>query len=315
LESIRLGVSACLLGESVRYDGSHRFDRYLVETLGRFVEWVPVCPEVEAGLGVPREAMRLVGEREAPRLVTGRTGIDQTSRMKRWARKRIRQLGEEELCGFIFKSRSPSSGMERVRIYTAGGEPGPYGSGIFARAFMDACPLIPVEDEERMREPALRENFIERVFTFNRWRALTSRRASAAGLAGFHSDHKYLLMAHSPSHLKRLGQLVANPQKVKPSVMYASYLPLMMEGLRLKATVPKNANVLEHLLGYFKKQLSPEEKQEALGLIGRYRQGLVPLVSPVTLVRHLVRRYDEPYLSRQVYLNPHPAELMLKNHV
>lgn len=314
-QRIRLGISSCLLGERVRYDGGHKLDHYLADTLGRFVDWVPVCPEVETGLGTPREAMRLVGTADSPRLMTRETGIDHTDRMLRWARGRLKELEQEELCGFIFKSRSPSSGMERVKIYSPDGMPGPVGSGIFARAFMDRFPLLPVEDDGRLRDPGLRENFIERSFVYHSWRELNRGRASAGALVDFHADHKYMIMAHSPEHLRGLGKLVANPGRKKPSMLFEAYLPLLMEGLKRKATVKKNTNVLQHMVGYFKKQLTPDEKQELLGVIGEYHDRMVPLVVPVTLIRHYVRKYDEPYLGRQVYLNPHPAELMLRNHV
>lgn len=312
---IKLGISSCLLGEKVRYDGGHKLDHYLVDSLGRFVDWVPVCPEVETGLGTPREAMRLVGKADNPRLMTRSSGIDLTDRMKRWARDRLRQLEQEELCGFIFKSRSPSSGMARVKIYSPEGVSGPVGSGIFAQAFMDSFPLIPVEDDGRLHDADLRENFIERVFVYARWRELCRSRASAGALVDFHSEHKYLLMAHSLSHLRQLGRMVANTDGLTPAQLYEQYLPVLMDGLRLKATVKKNTNVLQHMLGYFKRQLGQDEKQELLEIIAEYHQGLVPLVVPVTLMNHFVRKYQEPYLARQHYLKPHPLELMLRNHV
>lgn len=314
MRPVKLGISSCLLGEKVRYDGGHKLDHYLADTLGRFVDWVPVCPEVETGLGVPREAMRLTGEPGAPRLVTRDTGIDHTDRMQRWARGRLKQLDAEGLSGFIFKSRSPSSGMERVKVHGPTGAPGAAGSGIFARAFMDAFPLMPVEDDERLRDPALRENFIERVFVCHRWRELQRGRVTMKALAGFHSRHEYLLMAHSPAHLRQLGEIVANEEKRRPKQACAEYLPLLMAGMKLKATVKKNTSVLRHMLGYLKGRLGPDEKQELREAIEAYHRGLVPLAVPVTLLRHYVRKYDEPCLSRQVYLDPHPAELMLRNH-
>ncbi|MHB9111061.1 MAG: YbgA family protein [Thermoleophilia bacterium] len=326
---MKLGVSACLLGEKVRYDGGHKLDHYLTETLGPFVDWVPVCPEVETGLGVPREPMRLVGTAKEARLVTRRTHIDHTGRMLKWARERLRELSGEHLCGFIFKSRSPSSGM-RVRIYSEKGASGPTGSGIWAGAFIAANPLLPVEDEGRLQDAGIRENFIERVFACHRWLQLVAEKPSIGRLVEFQSDHKYLLMAHSPSHLRQLGRIVSGAECVrsgeppgrKPSTvkhsareLYAAYLPTMVEALKLQATVRKNVNVLNHMMGYFRRTLAADEKQELLEVIEDYHRGLTPLTVPVTLVKHYVRKYDEPYLARQVYLNPHPAELMLRNHV
>src|SRR5512135_121000 len=174
MEKIKLGVSSCLLGEKVRYDGGHKLDHYITETLGRYVDWVPVCPEVEYGLPVPREAMHLSGTAEAPRLVGSRTGVDHTDGMNMWARQRLDELEKERLCGFIFKSRSPSSGMRGVKVYGGSGRPSNSGIGIFAAAFMQRFPLVPVEDEGRLHDPSLRENFIERVFVLRRWKQVSS---------------------------------------------------------------------------------------------------------------------------------------------
>lgn len=311
---IRLGISACLLGQPVRYDGGHKLDRFIVDTLGKFVEFVPVCPEVECGLPVPREAMRLVGDPHHPRLVTVRSGIDHTERMLTWARRRVAELEKEELCGFIFKSDSPSSGMERVKVYTSQGMPSKTGVGMFARVFMEHFPLLPVEEEGRLHDPKLRETFIEAIFTLKRWRECLAQGQSAAALVDFHTRHKLLLMAHSPKHLREMGQLVAKVRELPLADVFERYQRLLLEALRLKTTIKKNTNVLHHLMGYFKKELSAEEKQELLEIIGHYHAGLLPLIVPVTLINHYVRKYSQPYLMTQYYLNPHPLELQLRNH-
>ena len=315
MNKITLGISSCLLGNPVRYDGGHKLDHFLTDTLGQYVDWVPVCPEVECGLPVPREAMHLVGDPEDPRLITIRTGVDHTARMQRWAKKRTAELEEEGLCGFVFKSRSPSSGMRGVKIYNEAGAAYATGSGIFAHAFMKRFPLLPVEDEGRLHDPALRENFIERVFVYRQWQAYIKEDGSLNGLVAFHTDHKYLIMAHSQKHYAGLGKMVAGAKSYRRNELYANYLRMLMEGLKLPATPKKNANVLQHMAGYFKDKLSAEEKQEMQEVITSYHDGLVPLIVPVTLLRHYVRKYKESYLIRQVYLNPHPLELMLRNHV
>jgi len=314
-EKIKVGISACLLGEKVRYDGGHKLDYYLRDTLGRFVEWVPVCPEVECGLPVPREAMRLVGSPGSPCLVTTHTGVDHTRQMREWATGRLDRLEKEGLCGFVFKSRSPSSGMRGVKVYGGSGRPSNSGIGIFAAAFMQRFPLVPVEDEGRLHDPSLRENFIERVFVFRRWKQFSSGKGSAGRLVDFHTRHKLLVMSHSPRYYSALGKLVAHAGKDRRENLHEEYQGLLMEGLRLMATVRKHVNVLQHMIGYFKKQLTPAEKREMLEVIEDYRNGLVPLVVPIVLLRHYVRKYDEPYLKGQYYLDPHPAELMLRNHV
>jgi uncharacterized protein YbgA (DUF1722 family)/uncharacterized protein YbbK (DUF523 family) len=313
-DKIRIGISSCLLGEKVRYDGGHKLDRFIAETLGRYFDWVPVCPEVEYGLPVPREEMRLVGEPESPRLLTRRTGVDHTEGMLRWADRRLGELEGEGLCGFIFKSRSPSSGIGGVKVYTPSGTPSRKGAGVFGRAFMKRFPLLPVEDDGRLHDPALRENFIERVFVFRRWREFLKKGASPGGLVAFHTRHKLLVLAHSVRHYKALGRLVAGGKRQRTEALLAEYIGTLMEGLRLLATPRKNTNVLLHAMGYFKKLLTPDEKQELLEVIKAYHNGYVPLVVPVTLIIHYVRKFDEEYLKGQYYLNPHPMELMLRNH-
>ena len=314
-EKIKVGISSCLLGNKVRWNGGHKRDRYLVETLGQFVEWVPVCPEAETGLGIPRETLRLVGNADQPRLVTTKTGIDHTAAMQTWARRRLKALEKENLCGFVFKCDSPSSGMVRVKVYNDKGQPEKKGVGIFARAFMDHFPLIPVEDDGRLHNPAIRENFIEQVFTLKRWRETRTRRSCVGNVVDFHSRNKLLLMAHSPKHLKAMGQLVAGGKDLPCGSLYQAYEAQLLEALRLKTTVAKNVNVLQHMLGYFRTDLTADEKRELLEVIDHYHRRLIPLVVPLTLFRHFVRKYDQPYLRQQTYLNPHPLELQLHNHV
>ncbi|MBD3322802.1 MAG: DUF1722 domain-containing protein [Chitinivibrionales bacterium] len=312
---MKIGISQCLLGENVRYDGTHKLDRYLRDTLGKFVHWVPVCPEVECGLSIPREAMRLVGRPESNRLMTIKTKKDITGKMTQWAGRRLTQLAGEDLCGFIFKTRSPSSGMRGVKIYTEKGMPTYAGAGVFARMFMEKFPEIPVEDDGRLHDDTLRENFIERIFAFSRWKAFSDDNFSVNGLVFFHTGHKLMLMAHSPAHLRVLGKIVAgaNNQDLKNTTR--EYFNEMMNCLKRHATVKKNVNVLMHCMGYFKRQLSPEEKKELLDVIDKYNTSLVPLIVPVTLIKHYVLKYDQAYLKQQYYLNPHPAELKLRNHV
>jgi len=267
-ETIKLGVSQCLLGEKVRYDGGHKLDRFITDTLGQYVRYVPVCPEVECGLGIPREAMRLVGTPDVPRLVTIRTRKDHTDRMTEWAKSRVIELEKEGLCGFIFKSNSPSSGMERVKVYTDEGMPTKSGRGIFAGIFMDHFPLIPVEDDGRLHDPGLRENFIERIFTMRRWRGLLSGKRTLGNLVAFHTVHKLLVLSHSEKHNRQMGKLVAAGKKISVEELFKQYEVLLMQALSLKATVSKNTNALQHMMGYFKKQISPDEKKELLGVIG-----------------------------------------------
>jgi len=314
-ERLKLGISSCLLGQEVRWNGGHKLDKYLAYTLGQFVEFVPVCPEVEAGFGVPRETFRLVGDAANPRLVTFKSKIDHTDRMLNWAAKRVRELENENLCGFIFKSDSPSSGMIRVKVYNEKGMPHKVGVGIYARAFMEHFPLIPVEDDGRLNDPLIRENFILQIFTMKRWRDILAEKPAMGRLVDFHTRNKLLIMSHSQKHYRLMGKLVADGKTLPIAELYEKYQNLLMEAVKSKTTVRRNANVLQHLMGYFKKQLTADEKQELLEIFDQYRRELVPLIVPITLINHYVRKYDQPYLKLQTYLNPHPMELKLRTHV
>jgi uncharacterized protein YbgA (DUF1722 family)/uncharacterized protein YbbK (DUF523 family) len=311
----KIGISSCLLGNEVRWNGGHKRDKYLTNTLGQFVDFIPVCPEVEAGFGVPRETFRLVGNPDSPRLITFKSKTDHTDQMLAWAKRRLQDLEKEDLCGFIFKSDSPSSGMIRVKVYNEKGMPHKIGIGIFARAFMEHFPLIPVEDDGRLNDPLIRENFILQIFTMKRWRDNLTGRRSVGKLVDFHTRNKLLLLSHSQKHYRLMGKLVAGGKKIPIKELYSQYQLFLVEAMRLKTTIRKHSNVLQHLMGYFKKQLTPDEKQELLEVFENYRNELVPLIVPITLINHYVRKYDQPYLKQQTYLNPHPIELKLRTHV
>ena len=312
---LRLGISRCLLGDEVRFDGGHKRDNFLTDVLGPYVVWVPVCPEVEAGLGTPREAMRLVGDSAHPRLLTIKSGRDHTRALERMTTGRLAELENLDLSGYVFKRGSPSCGIERVRVYTEQAMPSHNGVGIFARAFIEQFPLIPVEEEGRLCDAPLRENFIERVFCYRRYQDLLQNGVTRQAVVRFHTIHKYLLLAHSTQHYQQLGRLVGQAERYRPKELALKYGELFMKALAVKATVRKHVNVLQHILGYFKTQLGTSQKAELLGVISDYHQGLTPLIVPLTLIKHYVHLFDVGYIREQVYLNPHPKELMLRNHV
>jgi uncharacterized protein YbgA (DUF1722 family)/uncharacterized protein YbbK (DUF523 family) len=300
----------------VRYDGGHKHDRYLTGTLGQFFEWVPVCPEVEIGLPIPRESMRLVGDAENPRLIAPKSGADYTDQMKAWAQGRLEELAAMDLCGFVAKKDSPSSGLFRVKVYNEHGMAQRNGMGIFPCELMNRFPLLPLEEEGRLNDMPLRENFIERVFAYYRWTRMLDEEPTPGGLVKFHTAHKLTLMAHSPVHYQEMGRLVADAGKRDWDELTAEYGAKLMEGLSVLGTRGKHVNVLQHLMGFLKNHLSGEDKQELLGLIEDYRQGMVPLIVPLTLLKHHLNRYPVPdWVHQQVYLNPYPKELMLRNHV
>jgi uncharacterized protein YbgA (DUF1722 family)/uncharacterized protein YbbK (DUF523 family) len=312
---LRLGISRCLLGETVRFDGGHKRDAFLTDILGRYVEWVPVCPEVEAGLGTPREAMRLVGGPQGFRLMTIASGQDHTRALESMTKERLQDLRALELSGYVFKKDSPSCGLERVRTYNEHGMPSRNGIGLFARAFRERFPLIPVEEEGRLCDVHIRENFIERVFCYRRWQDLVQQGVTRQAVVRFHTIHKYLLLAHSVQHYRMLGHLVARVSELRPKDFARQYGELLMQALAVKTTVPKHVNVLQHILGHFKSCLTANEKAELVGVMEDYHRGLTPLIVPLTLIKHYVHVLDIAYVREQVYLNPHPKELMLRNHV
>ncbi len=312
---LRLGVSSCLLGAEVRFDGGHKRDRFLTDLLGRYVEWVPVCPELEVGMGVPREAVRLVGDPAAPRMVGTRSGTDHTEAMRRYATARVRALAELDLSGYVFKKDSPSCGMDRVRVYGSGNMPSRRGRGMLAAAFMAAYPSIPVEEEGRLDDPALRENFIERIFCYRRCRALVDSGPTRGALVAFHTAHKFLVLAHSPREYAALGRLVGESVGVRGVTLARRYGEQLMAALAVPATVKKHVNVLQHIAGFCREHLGAGERRELAEVIEDYRRGLAPLIVPLTLLRHHVARHDVVYVQGQIYLHPHPQELMLRNHV
>lgn len=315
-QPVRLGVSACLLGAEVRYDGGHKRDRYLTDVLGENVVWVPVCPELEVGMGIPRPVIQLRGGETGDRLVEREGGRDWTEAMKEFADGRIAELEALGLDGFVLKKDSPSCGLARVRVHGApNGMPVRSGVGHFARSLARMRPLLPAEEEGRLHDAPLRERFIEAIFARNRWRGFVARSPSRASLVAFHEAHKMLLLAHDQRLYRALGRLVGNLGRLPDEQIYAEYGVLFAEAFERPAMVKRHVNVLEHLFGHLKKVLSPVEKREIAAAIAEYRAGRVPLVVPITLLRFLVAAHGAEYVAGQLYLEPHPSELMLRNHV
>jgi uncharacterized protein YbbK (DUF523 family)/uncharacterized protein YbgA (DUF1722 family) len=315
-DRIRLGVSACLLGDRVRYDGGHKRDPFLVDTLGPLVEWIPVCPELEIGLGVPRPPIRLVGnDPDAPRLVVEKTGADITARMRGWAADRVAELGALGLHGYVLKRGSPSCGLLRVRVHGEDGGSGRAGRGLFAAALVDALPSLPVEEEGRLTDPGIRERFLERVLAAARWQAFTAGHPRRRDLVAFHAAHELAVLAHRPRDYRELGRLVATAGPRLAAETLAAYGTGLMRALAVPATRARHVKVLQHLAGLVERRLADHERAELLEAIDGYRRGLAPLVVPVILLRHHVRRLHLAELADQVYLSPHPGELMLRDRV
>ena len=315
-EKIKIGMSSCLLGEEVRWDGDHKHDQYVRDVLGSYFDYVSICPEVDVGMGVPRETVALYGTLENPKMITKRSKTDWTKKMNHYTKDRIHELTKENLCGYVFKSKSPSCGIGKVPIYSEfGSSRMRHGSGMFASSFVKVFPLVPVEDEGRLHDPVIRENFIVRIFCFHRLQLLVRKSFSIGSLVRFHTRHKFLILSHNRKKYDDMEQLVASAKKIKKAEVYSRYSKLFMEALSYKSTPKRNMDVLLQITGLLKQILTKEEKKDILSVIEDYRNELLPLVVPVTLIYHQVKKHNIEYLLDQVYLNPHPKELMLRNHV
>lgn len=311
----KIGVSACLLGHQVRYDGGHKRDAFIVGPLSKYLDYIPLCPETAIGLGIPRPTIRLMGEIERPRLVGSRDPtLDVTEKMERYARHQAGELAD--LCGFILKKGSPSCGMERVKVFSSDGTRAERkGSGLFARILIQQQPLLPVEEEGRLNDALLRENFINRVYLLHRWHGLVRGGLSAARLIEFHTAHKYLAMAHSQAAYQRLGRLLANLSQRDLSGIADRYIAELMLALRRRVSRKRHVNVLQHIMGYLKREIDSDDKAELSENIEAYRRGETPLVVPITLLRHYFRRHPDHYMEKQLYLRPYPDELGLRNGI
>lgn len=321
-EPVRLGISACLLGREVRYDGTHARDRFVTDELGRWVVWVPGCPEVAIGLGTPRPPIRLERLDAGVRLVERDGEEDLTERMRAHSEARVEALGKAGISGYVLKSRSPTCGMERVKVWEedvakgGGRAPTRDGVGIFASVLKERMPHLPLEEEGRLNDPGLRENFVARVFAYWRWRHLLAAGPTRRDLMTYHRRHKFLLMSREPDAVSELGRLLGSSEKgADPRALAERYMDRFTRAMQRVPTRKRHTNVLQHVAGYLSDDLDAGDRRELEGVIHDYRAGLVPVVVPITLLRHHLRRLGQDYLEEQVYLRPHPHELMLLNRV
>jgi uncharacterized protein YbgA (DUF1722 family)/uncharacterized protein YbbK (DUF523 family) len=310
---VPVGISSCLLGQKVRYDGGHKRDRFITDELSAYLDFLPICPETAIGLATPRPPVRLVGPPDHPRaLGVDDRSLDVTSRLEEFAYSQTRKL--DQISGYILKKDSPSCGMERVKVYPVSGNMAERkGSGIFARILMNQHPLLPIEEEGRLNDAVLRENFINRVYVYNRWQRLTRNGITPSQLIEFHSQHKYLVMAHSQAGYKRMGQLLSNLPKERMELISQAYILELMTTLKRSVSRKRHVNVLQHIMGYLKRSIGKEDKVELIDSVEAYRRGEIPLIVPITLLRHYFRLHPDPYMQQQVYLQPHPEKLGLRN--
>lgn len=313
VSKIKIGISSCLLGEEVRFDGGHKKNAYITGVLKQYFSFVPFCPEVEAGLGTPREPVRLLLEDDSIKCVGVKTPEwDVTDQLIAVAKPK--REWQHDLCGYILKKDSPSCGMERVKVYSKGA-PQRSGVGIYAQGLMRNFPHLPVEEEGRLEDPHLRENFIQRVYVYNRWLNLQEQGCSLATLQEFHARHKYIFMSHNQQKTRELGVLMANQNSLDLDTLAQRYLADMMILLRTIATRKNHVNTLQHIQGYLKTHLDNEDKAELSEMITEYGRGLLPLIVPITLLRHHFRKHPNEYIDQSFYMAPHPGEMMLLNHI
>lgn len=315
-ERIQVGISSCLLGQNVRFDGGHKQSSLCQNELATVFDYQPICPEVAIGLPIPRPAIRLVEDGEQIRLRGSQDAqLDVTEPMQTFAAQQVAQLSA--LSGYIVCAKSPSCGMERVKIFAQEqGHPASHkGRGLFTQKLMEQHPLLPVEENGRLNDPVLRDNFVTRVFIYHQWQALQHKGLTAHDLVEFHARHKFLLLAHKPAIYRQLGPLVAQLGEQPLAELAEQYIALMMTALNINATRRNHTNVLQHIQGFFKKLISSEERQALADVIDQYRLGKLPLMAPITLIRHLLVKFPDPYIAKQSYLRPYPDSLGLRNQL
>lgn len=312
--ALKIGVSACLLGQKVRFDGKDKRSPYITDCLGRYLQLVPICPEIEIGMGVPREKVGLFEPSQSPRMLGLLSETDWTRQMTDYACRRVKQEDSSSLDGYVLQQNSPSCGLHGVKIFEEGGTVQSRAAGLYARVLQRCHPLLPIAEEAQLADSSVRENFIARIFAHHRLRRLWSGHYSRDSVIRFHASHKLLLLAHSPRHCRYLGKLVANIKAWKPRELRAEHSRLFMEAISVKSTISKNVNVLQHILGFLRDHLSDSERRYALDMLLAYSRNELPLIVPLALLRSHVDRHRIAYLVEQVYLHPDPDEIMLRNH-
>ncbi|WP_298773555.1 DUF523 and DUF1722 domain-containing protein [uncultured Shewanella sp.] len=311
INKMKIGISACVMGQNVRFDGGHKRSVFCTEQLSEYVQFNPICPEVAVGLPTPRKSIRQI-DKGAQVFLSRPDGSQDVTQA-------ITQYGKDianictDLAGFIFCAKSPTCGMERVKIYHHHGKgSSATGIGLFARQIMEANPALPVEESGRLNDPLLRENFITRIFTYQKWLTLKANGLNKHKLITFHSQVKYLVLSHHLESYRKLGQLLGTKSTLSIEQLGEKYILLLMNALRHLASKKSHTNTLQHLQGYFKKHLNKNKRAELSKAIASYRKGLTPLLVPLTLIKHYLLEFPNEYLSQQAYLNPHPETLKLR---
>ncbi|MDC0336509.1 DUF1722 domain-containing protein [Pseudodesulfovibrio sp.] len=313
-ETINIGVCACSLGEKVRNNGRHSLDTYLTETLAKYVKFIPACPEVACGMNIPRERLQQVDCGGEIRLIAAQSGEDWTDRMIKCNHKLLDSLGEENIDGYILRREAVSCALDKSKIQQTDGKQPRLAPGFFTRQMMERYPLLPLVDNLRLQNPIIRENFIRRVFVYKRWRALLDKGMQIGRLVDFHTRHKMLIRGHDLKGYRQLGKLLGESSIFNTDEIFDTYGEMLFKSLSLTATPRKNADVLMHAMGYFKKDIDGSDKSDLLNMINAYKSGKTPLLVPMTIINHYARKLGKAYLQQQYFLNPNPAELKMLYH-
>ena len=310
----KIGVSSCLLGNAVRFNRGHCQDKFLTQELNHYFDYLAFCPEVEMGLPTPRPTLRIVLTEKGERLICPKTGEDHTETIQKFSAEKVKELATHQLSGIVLKSASPSCGVFRVKMYTEEGMPTHRSNGFFARAVKAAFPNMPIEEEGRLKDNAIRENFIYRVSAYKDWQE-SIKDHKIHSLFQFHKRHKYRLMAHDQNVLRNLGRLLASHSEKDITQLISAYEKDFFAALSIAPSKGNHANALSHVMGYFSKKMNAKERESLVELIDNYRQDLIPIIVPMTRLRHYLEKFEDPYIQEQIYLYPHPAKLKLLNAV
>jgi len=311
MKSIKVGISQCLLGVNVRFDGGHKNNHFCQNDLTKLFEFLPLCPEVGIGMSTPRKAIRLVGDPLNPNaLASDDASLDYTQPLKDFAFQNRQKLAQ--MSGYVFCKASPSCGLERVKVYNDKGGSSKDGMGIFAARVKALFPNLPTEEDGRLQDPLLRDSFIKRVYIYNEWQEINKAGLTCNALYKFHARHKFTLLAHCQKTYRKLGPIVASINNKNLSSIADDYIGEIMQALEKMSTRPNNTNVLMHMQGYLKDYLPTEDKVELAQCILEYRKGILPILSPLTLLKHHFKHYPNDYIAKQSYLNPYPKQLAIQ---
>ncbi len=310
---MKIGVSSCLMGIKCRYDGCSNKDDFILDELSEYFEFESYCPE-DPVFGTPRDTIRLVEVDKDIRVLVSKTAEDVTQKLRQSSQKFAQKAASDDLCGFILKSKSPTCGLERVKVYQQKEAPSEKkGVGLFAQELKNTFKYLPIEEEGRLNDPWLKENFLMQVFAYGDLKEFLKNVTSPNELVEFHTSYKYLILAKSEHSYKTLGNIVANNPKRELHEQLKLYEEEFLKAISEKSTINKTYNVLLHITGYFKKLITKEEKEHILNACNEYKNEYIPLIAVTKIINLYVARFDQSYLAKQKFLHPYPKELGLRS--